>query len=235
MASAKPIERVTLSTQVAGRIRDDILAGTYTPGEQLHEVELALALGVSRGPLREAMQRLVQEGLLTSIPHRGVFVTDLNEDDLLDVFFVRASLEEAAIRRVVDLGDRRATAAALAGIAERMDKAMRTGDQALGGDLDFAYHRALVDAAGSARLSRTYATVQAETRLCLHRLMGGYRSRADLAVEHFRLADLIATAPIDAVLEDLHNHFGDPAATLRRARECVPSTATRPTDPSETG
>lgn len=216
---AKPIERVTLSIQVAERIRDDILTGHYEPGQQLHEVELALALGVSRGPLREAMQRLIQEGLLTSLPHRGVFVIELSEDDLADVFFVRASLEEAAVRRILSGGARVATAKALRALADRMDRAMRAGDTATGGDLDFAFHRTLVDAAGSARLSRTYATVQAETRLCLHRLMGGYRNRADLAVEHVRLADLVASAPLDAVLDELHRHFGNPAATLRRARE----------------
>jgi DNA-binding GntR family transcriptional regulator len=229
MAAVKPIERVTLSTQVAERLRHDILSGAHAPGAQLHEVELALSLGISRGPLREAMQRLVQEGLLTSIPHRGVFVVDLSEDDLLDVFFVRASLEEAAIGRILAAGNRAATAKALTGISERMDRAMRAGDHARGGDLDFAFHRTLVDAAASPRLSRTYATVQAETRLCLHRLMGGYRSRGDLAVEHFRLADLIATAPIEAIVNELRRHFGDPAATLRRVRQDTDLSDGRPT------
>jgi DNA-binding GntR family transcriptional regulator len=219
MATPKPIERVTLSAQVAERLRDDILAGLHLPGAQLHEVELALSLGVSRGPLREAMQRLVQEGLLTSVPHRGVFVAELTEDDLTDVFFVRASLEEAAVRRVVASGGRGSTGRALEAMARRMDDAMRAGDRATGGDLDFAFHRTLVDAAGSPRLSRTYATVQAETRLSLHRLMGGYRSRNDLAVEHFRLAELIASAPLADVLDELQRHFGDPAAILRRARQ----------------
>lgn len=218
MAVPKPIEKVTLSAQVAERLRGDILAGVHGPGEQLHEVELALSLGISRGPLREAMQRLVQEGLLKSIPHRGVFVVDLSEEDMLDVFFVRASLEEAAIRRLIDSGDRAATARTLTVLSERMDRAMRSGDHASGGDLDLEFHRTLVDAAGSLRLSRTYATVQAETRLCLHRLMGGYRSRDDLAVEHFRLAELIGSAPLDKILPELHRHFGNPAATLRRLR-----------------
>ena len=216
MAVPKPIEKVTLSTQVAERLRGDILAGVYGPGAQLHEVELALALGISRGPLREAMQRLVQEGLLNSIPHRGVFVVDLSEEDMLDVFFVRASLEEAAIRRLVTIGDQAATARRLTDISERMDKAMRAGDHARGGDLDLEYHRSLVEAAGSPRLSRTYATVQAETRLCLHRLMGGYRRRDDLAVEHFRLAELIGTGNLETILPELHRHFGNPAAILRR-------------------
>ncbi|WPZ33907.1 GntR family transcriptional regulator [Thalassobaculum sp. OXR-137] len=218
----KPIEKVTLSTQVAERLRSDILAGAHGPGEQLHEVELALALGISRGPLREAMQRLVQEGLLKSIPHRGVFVVDLSEEDMLDVFFVRASLEEAAVRRLVSHGDRATTARHLTVISERMDRAMRGGDHTSGGDLDLEYHRALVDAAGSLRLSRTYATVQAETRLCLHRLMGGYRSRDDLAVEHFRLAELIRTAPVETILPELHRHFGNPAVILRRLRQDAP-------------
>lgn len=224
MAAPRPIEKVTLSTQVAVRLRGDILAGIHGPGTQLHEVELALSLGISRGPLREAMQRLVQEGLLKSIPHRGVFVVDLSEEDMLDVFFVRANLEEAAIRRLIAGGDRAQTAKLLTGISERMDRAMRSGDHARGGDLDLAYHRALVDAAGSVRLSRTYATVQAETRLCLHRLMGGYRSRDDLAVEHFRLAELIGAAPVETILPELHRHFGNPAATLRRLRRdvCTP-------------
>jgi DNA-binding GntR family transcriptional regulator len=216
-ATQGPLQRATLSVQIAGRIRDDILSGAYPPGAQLHEVELALSFGVSRGPLREAMQRLVQEGLLRSAPHRGVFVPELSEDDILDVFFVRATLEVAAVRRVVASDRRKGVARTLDDIADRMDRALKAGDRATGGELDFEFHRTLVDAAGSERLSRTYATVQAETRLCLHRLMGGYRSSRDLADEHHRLARLIAEAPVDAVVEDLQRHFGDPTTHLRKA------------------
>lgn len=219
MATAvRPLPRATLSVQIAERIRADILAGTYPPGAQLHEVELAVGFGVSRGPLREAMQRLVQEGLLRSEPHRGVFVPDLTEADLLDVFFVRSTLEVAALRRVV-AGDRRGSvAAALDAVARDMDRALKAGDRAAGGELDFAFHRTLVDAAGSERLSRTYATVQAETRLCLHRLMGGYRSSADLADEHHRLAAMVADAPEETVVAELRRHFGDPTSHLRNLR-----------------
>lgn len=221
MGAPRPLVRAPLSSQIAERLRDDIRTGAHPPGAQLHEVELAFAFGVSRGPLREAMQRLVQEGLLRSEPHRGVFVIEVSEEDVLDVFFVRAALETAALRRIVDHGDRAGTAAALRAIAKRMDKAMKSGNWAAGGDLDFEYHRTLVDAAGSARLSRTYATVQVETRLCLHRLMGGYRSSTDLAVEHLRLASMIADAGIDDIQKELKIHFGDPDLALRRARDAA--------------
>jgi len=217
MAAAAPIRRVTLAGQIVERIRDGILSGTHPPGTQLHEVELAGRFGVSRGPLREAMQRLVQEGLLRSEPHRGIFVPELGAADIVDIFFVRATVETAAIRRVVETSRRAATARTLHEIAARMDAVLATGDRAAGGELDFAFHRALVDAAGSDRLSRTYATVQAETRLCLHRLMGGYRDSRRLADEHHRLAELIEGAPIETILTELERHFGDPSETLRRA------------------
>ena len=222
------LPRATLSVQVAERIRDDILSGAQRPGAQLNEMELALEFGVSRGPLREAMQRLIQEGLLRSEPHRGVFVPDLTEADLVDVYFVRATLEAAAVRRVV-AGDRRAAVAArLTAIAEGMDNAMRAGDWAAGGALHLAFPPALVGGPGGERLSRTYATVQAETRLCLHRLMGGYRRSEALAVEHRRLARMLAEAPLEEVLAELQRHFGDPAETLRKAR-ALSGNQTRPT------
>ena len=217
MATPNPIERVTLPVQIADRLRADILVGLYPGGAQLLEAELALTFGVSRGPLREAMQRLVQEGLLRSAPHRGVFVTEVGEEDLLDVYFVREALETAAIRKICSEGRQAAVADALTAIAERMDKALKNGDTTAGGDLDFEFHRTLVDAAKSERLSRTYATVQAETRLCLHRLMGGYRSSKDLAEEHFRLAETIRSKDINAILSELRQHFGDPARHLRKA------------------
>ncbi|MEM9563314.1 MAG: GntR family transcriptional regulator [Actinomycetota bacterium] len=215
--AAGPITRVTLSTQVAERLRDDVLSGALGANTQLNEKELAHAFGVSRGPLREAMQRLIQEGLLRSEPHRGVFVPELTEDDVADVYFVRAAVESAAVRRIVESEGRGEVAAALNGISDQIDAAVRAGRWQDGSELDFAFHRTLVDAAGSKRLSRTYATVQAETRLCLRRLMGGYRRADDLAAEHARLADLIDGAPLDAILDELTRHFGDPIAALRRA------------------
>ena len=218
----QPLGRVTLSGQIAEHLRGDILTGALPPNAQLNEKELALAFGVSRGPLREAMQRLIQEGLLRSEPHRGVFVTVIGDADLTDIFFVRAAIETAAVRRLVAAGDTAAVARQLFEISEKMDKAVRAKRWKEGSELDFAFHRALVDAAGSKRLSKTYTTVQAETRLCLHRLMGGYRRSEALAEEHFRFADLLGNGDLDAALAELERHFGDPVAIMRRAREGGP-------------
>lgn len=213
-----PVARVTLAAQIAERLRANILSGSLAPNLQLNEKVLALEFGVSRGPLREAMQGLIQEGLLRNEPHRGVFISALEEGDLIDVYVVRRALESAAVERIMSEGDRVAVSRTLHDIAGRMDKAVRAHRWKQGGELDFLFHRTLVDAANSMRLSRTYATVQAETQLCLHRLMGGYRSSEDLAVEHIELAELLATAPLPVVLQKLNQHLADPVEALQRVR-----------------
>lgn len=213
----KRLPRTTLSSRIATELREEILAGVFPPGAQLNEARIALGYGVSRGPLREAMQRLIQEGLLRSAPNRGVFVPELSEADLADVFFVRAALEIAAAGRVVTEGDRERVSRELTEIAERMHAALSAGDWRKGADLDFEFHRNLVDAADSERLTRTYVTVQAETSLCLHWLMKGYRDSKALAAEHFELASLIATGSEAEVAVALAAHWRDSGSALRKA------------------
>lgn len=207
----QPLARVTLSDQIAEQLRDDIVRAVFDVGEQLHEVQLAEGFGVSRGPLREAMQQLIHEGLLHREPNRGVFVPELSRDDLLDIYFVRSSIETAALRRIMTDGDRKAASRALTEIAGRMHVAVTSERWGEGSELDFLFHRTLVDAAGSRRLSRTYLTIQAETRLCLHRLMGGYRNSKALAKEHHRLARLIGSGDEEVAHRALAEHFLNPA------------------------
>ncbi len=211
------LPRVTLSGQVAGAMRHAVLSGIFSPGQQMNEADLAARFAVSRGPLREAMQRLVQEGLLVSHPHRGVFVVELTAADLGDIYLAREAIEGAALRRIAGMRDRAPLAAGLLVAVNRMEAAVAAGDWPDVADSDIAFHRALVDAAASLRLSRMFETVQAETRLCLHLLMPGYRSAAGLAAEHRRLAVLAAGDDLAAALGELARHLADPIRILHRA------------------
>lgn len=85
-------------------LRAALLDGQYLPGERMYEAEIAQALGVSRNPVREAVRRLQQDGLLEVRPHYGIYVARIPADEVEDVYRIRGALE--------------ATAAALA--AERM-------------------------------------------------------------------------------------------------------------------
>lgn len=90
----------TLRLQIAEALRNAILSGALAPGSQLHEAGLASRLGVSRGPLREAMRQLGEEGLVANEPYRGTFVATLSVRDLEEIYSFRTVLERFAFERV---------------------------------------------------------------------------------------------------------------------------------------
>jgi DNA-binding GntR family transcriptional regulator len=83
--------------KVIDLIRDAIIRGDLPSGEHLTEVDLAKQMVVSRAPIREALRQLELEGLVTSFPNRGCFVTVLTEQDAREIFSLRATLESMAI------------------------------------------------------------------------------------------------------------------------------------------
>jgi DNA-binding GntR family transcriptional regulator len=231
MLTAVRIPRDTFTSIVTERLRASIITGTLKPGDQLNEVELATSFGVSRGPVREALQRLVQEGLLRSEPHRGVFVPVLTDDDVCDIYLAREALESAAIRAIIANGTAAAAAESLDQYVTLMEKAEAVGDWEAVGNFDLEFHVALVDASGSQRLRRMFDTVISETRLCLVVLTAS-DAREDLVHEHRRICDLMQEGDTEQalvvlqealrrrrghVVEATDTHRGDrPGGRLRR-------------------
>jgi DNA-binding GntR family transcriptional regulator len=186
----EPLARTTTASVIADRIRGGIMDGTFPPGSQLGEAGLAQQLRVSRGPVREALQRLIQEGLLRSEPHRGVFVSTLDAADVADVYLARGAIERAAVEVLLRRGDAEAFAR-LAKLVERMASAARRDRWAAVADLDLRFHEALVAASGSKRLMRMFSTLVVETRMCLQALEPAYPARQDLVEEHRELLEAI--------------------------------------------
>jgi DNA-binding GntR family transcriptional regulator len=92
-----PRQSATFSNQSAAVLKQMILEGQLQVGQRINEVETAAALGISRAPLREAIQALVNEGLLVSIPGRGAFVRTFSRDELEDLYELRIALEVHAL------------------------------------------------------------------------------------------------------------------------------------------
>ena len=222
----RPISRSTLSEQVAEQLREAILAGIYDQGTQLNEAELARQFGVSRGPLREAMQRLVHEGLLKSKPHHGVFVPELTDKDLEDIYFAREAIETAALRRIMMSGKAVEVAKILSHYIDKMVSAMAEDNWAAVVDHDLSFHMQLVNSADSRRLSRLYAVLIAETRLCLHMLVSGYLGRKDFIEEHVVLTNRLAAEDTAGALKAIRKHLHEPLKSLaqqRQSKESLPS------------
>ena len=95
----------TLRTEVGEMLRDAIVTGRLKPGDHLKENEISEQMGVSRSPVREAFRHLEQEGLIESIPNRGVFVKSFNAKEIEEIFTLRAALENLAFELVIQ-GDK---------------------------------------------------------------------------------------------------------------------------------
>jgi DNA-binding GntR family transcriptional regulator len=99
------LPRATLSLQVQERIRDAIMNRMLMPGQRIDQNKLAEDLQVSLVPVREALKGLEAEGLVTIIPRRGAFVTEISLNDLDDLYFARALLEGETIAHAVQRMD----------------------------------------------------------------------------------------------------------------------------------
>lgn len=208
LSEMEPVERRSTAAIVADRIRTAIMRGTFPPGTQLGEVELAARLGVSRGPLREAMQRLVAEGLLRSERHRGLFVRDLGAADVRDIYHARASVERAAGLLLLE-GDRAAAADRLDAAVAAMAAAVASGDPAAVADSDHAFHAELVAASGSPRLRRMADGLLVETRMCLAALQQTAPPPEGLLAEHRELCDAVRAGDRDRLTAALEAHMAD--------------------------
>lgn len=140
-------------------IKRRILRNRYPGGFQILEDALAQELAMSRTPLKEALVRLEQEGLIEILPRRGVRVLPLDSDDVADIFEVLSSLEMLAVRRLAARTDNAAEVARLRELVDRMKAALEADDLDAWVTADEAFHRELVDASGNKRLAAAARTL----------------------------------------------------------------------------
>lgn len=204
----EPVSRESTAELIARQLRTAIMNGALSPGTQLGEADLAAQFQVSRGPLREAMQRLVQEGLLRSERHRGLFVIDLEPADVYDIYVARTAVEHEAVIRIMR-SDYAAAADSLEEAQELMRYAGEINDPELASNADLRFHEALVLAAGSHRLARMARTLLVETRMCLSALQRTYRQVEERVDEHRQMIDAIRSGNEELALELLDEHMED--------------------------
>jgi DNA-binding GntR family transcriptional regulator len=138
----EPLVR-TMSSQLITRIRERILAGAYAPGAQLLQDSIAAEFGVSKIPVREALVQLKSEGLVDVFAHRGFQVRAVSARDMQEVFRLRLAVEPDAVAEAAPNAsdaDRAAAASAL----HALNQALTAGDLKTSGDLNSAFHLALV-------------------------------------------------------------------------------------------
>jgi DNA-binding GntR family transcriptional regulator len=217
----EPLVQESTPSIIARKLRDAIAHGDFEPGAQLGEADLARDLGVSRGPLREAMQRLTQEGLLVSIRNRGLFVITMTDEDVRDMYLARTAVERAAAACLAESSPEE-SGAALEQSVRAMADAAGSEDPSAVTEADMAFHETLVALAGSPRLYRIHGTLLTETRMCIRALQSRYRSADERVAEHRKIAAAVRAGDAALVEELLVAHMDDALARLTTDRP-VPS------------
>ncbi|SES25282.1 DNA-binding transcriptional regulator, GntR family [Lentzea xinjiangensis] len=156
-----PARRRSLGSEVADVIREAIFDGRYPPGSALREVELSEALRVSRGPVRDALRVLEQEGLVRAEWHRGATVAVLSLQDVAELDSLRGALEALAVERVVASG---ASLDAISAAALAMERASTPHEMVR---CDIAFHDAVYAAAGHSRLVQAWQAIRSQVHLFL--------------------------------------------------------------------
>ena len=204
--SAQPLIRESsLRQQALDELRRSVLSGRFQPGERLNEVEIAASLGVSRGPVREALQYLGSEGLISLVAHRGAFVPTFTAKRLGQLYEVRIALEGMAARiaaergSTADIDDLRLT------LEETVRALNALDDVPYPSDLDF--HRRIISISGNPELLGH--TEKVHLQLTLARSRSGYQpQRARRAYqEHVLVFEALVDRDADAAEGAMREHL----------------------------
>ena len=180
----------SLSSLVAQEIERMILAGTLAAGERLNEAALATSLGVSRGPVREAVRGLERSGLVVAVRNQGSYVRQVSAEEALEIYDIRAAITGLACARLAEVG----TAAQLAdlrALVKRMEAAWRADEAAAYYAANLDFHAALLEFGGGPRARRLYAELGNELHL--------YRRRALVQPENMRESNAEHAAILRAI------------------------------------
>ncbi|GAA0984311.1 GntR family transcriptional regulator [Acrocarpospora macrocephala] len=197
------LRRTTVRDVAESAIREMILTGELSPQTRLNEVVIAEELGISRGPLREAIQRLASEGLLEIIPHKGAFVPAVEEKELRQLYELRIAVETYSARKAcVSLppAGRQVILQALEGAESALK-----GDAAYPADMDF--HRSLVAMADNAALDQALREVNAKISIARRRSAREPARAREAYQEHVAIAEALLAGRAARVTKLLEAHL----------------------------
>ncbi len=212
------VSRPSTVDLIVSELRSAIFTGALPVGSPLGEVDIAAQLGVSRGPLREAAQRLVQEGVLTALPGRGLRVSAIGVDGIADLYTERRAVEREAVR-IIAQGDPAGVVAELESALADLKRASEKADAMAIGDADLLFHQRLVDASRSPRLSRSMVSLALETRIASFSAAEGYTVPASVSPTYAALIAALAGGDEAAALSALDEQFDDAVARLTGRRD----------------
>lgn len=203
----------TVVESVAAALRGRILAGEFAPGSFLRDVRMAEEHETSRHTFRAAARLLVADGLLRQEAFRGFYVPEFGPDDIVDITRMRALLEGEAVRTITQFGEIPPDALSALEVMRRRPK-----DTAALVTADRDFHRAIVNAGRSERLSKGYVAIEVELELLLTQRQGFYHDPGQMYEEHRELIVGLKSRVADVALKAFQIHWSDLQSKLLSPR-----------------
>lgn len=197
-------QSATLSTLIAERMEGSILSGGLPAGSRINEVLLAKEYGVSRGPVREAARLLASRGLVEFIVNKGAFVREVDADEMLEIYSLRALLTGHACERAAHAPH--AEKQGLSAMLTDMDEAAAAADAETYYRLNLAFHDRLNELAESPRLSEMLASLIREMHLFRQVSLSRHPDMARSNIEHRRIVEAILAGDADAARRAGESH-----------------------------
>jgi DNA-binding GntR family transcriptional regulator len=197
-------------------LRDAIVRGDLKPGDRLVERDISERTGVSRGPVREALRQLEQEGLIVSVPYRGTRVMGVTQEEVEGILVpVRLVLERFAFARVLPQLTE-ADFDELEGIIGEIRSAAEAADVEAMVDADLRFHQRIVERAGH-QCRQVWQSIVPRVRAYFYRDGFRHATLSHLTEEHQELLQAMRTGDPERVLDLLDGHIQE-TATLGEAK-----------------
>jgi phosphonate utilization transcriptional regulator len=214
----------SLASVAQQEIERIILAGEIPLGARLTEAWLSERLGVSRGPIREAFRRLEEAGLVRQEKNRGVFVREIPLDEALEIFDLRAVMDELIGRRLA-LSITPPQLKSLRASIERMEQSARAGDADQYHLQNLQFHDALVDYAGNRKLTAIYRKLVKELALFRRRNLADPSMLPHSASEHRAIVKAIAAGNPEEAGRAMFDHVMESKERTIRGQDRPPVAA----------
>lgn len=199
------LQSSSLTTVVQQEIERAILVGEYEPGSKLIEATLAVKMGVSRGPVREAFRMLEEAGLVRNEKNRGVFVRSIPMDEAIEIFDLRAAMDEL-VGRLLAKNITPAQLKELKAVVSAMEKAVKDEDAHQYHLLNLQFHDRLVEMAGNRKLTDIYRKLIKELSLFRRLNLADGRLMPVSANEHRQIVKAIASGDAEAAGRAMFKH-----------------------------
>ena len=195
----------SLANVVQQEIERAILAGDYAPGSKLNEAVLAEKMGVSRGPVREAFRMLDEAGLVRTEKNRGVFVRDIPVTEALEIFDIRAAMDEM-VGRYLAAHITPAQLKEIKAMVSDMEQAVKAQDARQYHVLNLNFHDRMVELSGNRKLTETYRRLIKELSLFRRKNLADAGLMRTFLNEHKQIVKAIASGDVQAAGRAMLGH-----------------------------